>query len=938
MIQYILIEEYYESALFQETVQSYFDTVLAALWSDHSMTETKGMFMVNGIEKRNDFDMPYPIHILNGLIPTLKIYEQYLKNKKEVENPDSEKWLKVFMLGFTLHDANKLVRIEEQKGKSDLEMALLQLHSDVANFRVTKFFPDFEKYRTEVFFLALSTEDRTRILANEYAAGRFVRETLSPLCHLADGLASIQELESPATVFENIRRKLDKAEKDLGSLPISYVEVRPNPYTLTSQRLLYTARKVLAKNGKKVFYALRNGFVFFGEDVNQEERMEIQQSFLNQQDLDPVGLTKVDAQKCEFGFLGSIPFTPQVLDKVVDGMSDQFLALSPNSPEKIQDFNDFVEFLKKLLTAFSPADQYITLVVDNKSGKLYLRFTGDTSNDESEFFRKIFCLHKMQWLNAGKKKQWGEDFNLWTNASKGVEKKSTKSAEKQEPVKTNLPSNFEHQVAIENEPRKIAFLEDVERFVGDSTNSSAHLLKTIFCIAKTWQTMFDSGLDYDEYVDQLQMNIISEFSNGGSSGEGDTGFIGQFLFCRGEEVETLANYHPVIPRKDEMCLFSGAKSESDYTEGVAFGVKARGFSNRTVTTLNNTTSTISRWFSEENKLRISNFPQQTEANLCLYTDFFETSLDISRDIITSAVKAKGKDLKVEGNIIEFDKNARYQYNLFNLDFVSLKPTIKDTFWQLRKWLLLVKKLGLRVYVTGIMSPYFPHKAAFHFENAPSVFQAMGWHQVRLKEVQNALDEMKLVILFGHDRIDSNLLQISVSRRAYFRLYYLLKSDDQNKVRYTLIEFVNKHQHQYFQEMTLIEKLVEAALPIEKAAYDSSGAQETWLIRTATDLLRTYVKQGRPREEIIAKISGEIYRKMRREYVADKLNSIENFAAAVYDLLYVEGWKKHIPTANVQKDWIYEFAFVFKKRSNAWFEENKRNKASKSPDHVALKAE
>jgi hypothetical protein len=215
---------------------------------------------------------------------------------------------------------------------------------------------------------------------------------------------------------------------------------------------------------------------------------------------------------------------------------------------------------------------------------------------------------------------------------------------------------------------------------------------------------------------------------------------------------------------------------------------------------------------------------------------------------------------------------------------------------------------------------------------------MGWHQVRLKEVEQALEEMKLVILFGHDRIDSNLLQISVSRRAYFRLYYLLKADDQKKVRSTLIEFVNNHQHKYFPEMTLIEKLVELALPIEKAAYDSSGAQETWLIRTATDLLRTYVKQDRPRDEIIAKISGEIYRKMRREYVADRLNSIENFATGVYDLLYVEGWKKHIPTANVQKDWIYEFAFVFKKRSMVWFEENKRNKQNSPGADDAPKAE
>jgi hypothetical protein len=372
MLKYQLIEEYFDTQLFQETVQHYFDTVLAALWTDHTLTETKGRFVVNGAEKRNDFDMPYPIHILNGMIPTLKIYEQYLVKKGYADNPESEIWLKVFILGFTLHDANKLVRIEAQKGKTDLELALEQLHADVANFRVTEFFPEFEKYRNEVFFLALSTEDRTRILANEYPAGRFARETLSPLCHLADGLASIQEVGSPVSVFESIRRKLDKAEKDFGNLPVSYIEVRSNPYTLASQGLLYAARKVLAKNGKKVFYTLRNGFVFFGEDVTQEERAEIKQSFLNQQDLDPVGLTKVDAQKCEFGFLGSMPFTLQVLDKVVIGMQNQFLALSPNGSDKIQDFDGFVEFLKKLLNAFSLlTNTSIPLWTKNRVGFIY---------------------------------------------------------------------------------------------------------------------------------------------------------------------------------------------------------------------------------------------------------------------------------------------------------------------------------------------------------------------------------------------------------------------------------------------------------------------------------------------------------------------------------------------------------------------------------------
>lgn len=924
-MKYQLLEEYFDTPLFQFTVQEYFDTVLAALFADHSLTETKGIFVVDGKQKKDDFDMPYPVHILNGLIPTLHIFEQFLKNAKQTDSPEAATWLKVFMLGFTLHDANKLLRMPEQKGKTDLELALEQMREDVANFRVTEFFPEFEKYKDNIFHLALATENRTRILANEYAAERFVRENLTLLCHLADGLASVQEVESPASVFNSVRRKVADVEKVFGPIPLSYIEVYPNPYVLTSQKLLQAARHMLHGNGKKILFSLRTGFVFFGENATSEEQAAIQQRFLGSSDLDPVGLTKVNFQKCEFGFLGSVPFTSEVLDKVCERLQPSFLELSPNSREKIRDFDGFFEFLKKFLTAFSPFDEWLNPELDTKTrNKLYLRFAqrSDPEGDEM-WFRKIFVLHKIQWLNTGKSKTWNVDYERWSAAVAPEAKKPKKNAEPQPQPDLGLPESFDHA------GKTYATLADVVALVNSSTSLPGYLTKNLLCLAKTWRVLFDGETDAEEYFQSLQKDILDTFQTSvKQSNTADTGFVERFFYYRGEEAELLANYQPSIPEKSEMCLFSGAKSDKEYTESDAFGVKARGFSNRTITALGNTSSGISRWFKEENNLRISNF-QQKEANYCLYTDFFETSLDINRDIITACVKAKSKELKfVDSEAVEFDKTARFHYNLFNLDFVSLAPKVKDVFWQVRRWLLMVKKLGLRAYVTGIMSPYTPHKAAFHFENAPAWLQSLGWHQVRLKNVEAVLEEMKLVILFGHDRVDSNLLQLATSRRAYFRLYYLLKPDDQKKVVGALTSFISNHPQYFKDDMTIIEQLVALALKIEVADRKSSGATETWLIRTATDLLRTYAKQERPRDEIIHKISGEIYRKMRREYVVDKMNAIETFATGVYDLLFVEGWKSHLPTSNAQKEWIYEFAFVYKKRSSEVLDEFFRNKKGK----------
>lgn len=918
-MHYQLIEEYFDTLLFQQVVQSYFDTILAQLLKDHALTETKGKFVTpDGVVRRDDYDMSYPIHILNGLIPALRIYETYLIQHEQIENAKSEIWLKVLMIGFTLHDANKLVRVADQPGKSDLELALEQLRADISGLEVHHFFSDFEVYQNEIYYLALGTENRTRILANDYPATKFTREVLTPLCHLADGLASIQEVESPAKIYKVISRKLAENENLFGAIPISYIEVCPNIYVLSSQKLLQDARMILHQQGKKVLFSLRSGFVFFGTDASEIEQRKIKEAFLNNSDLDPLSSTTVDFQKCEFGFLGSLPFTKEVLEQIAVEKQDSFLALAPNSRDKIAQFDDFLVFLQKLLAAYTPIDEYIDLVLDQKTNNRFsLRFASRQEPGEDEnWFRKFFILHKIQWLNTKSNKTWNADFEQWMLKADPNRAKKQLLGE----LKNTLPLSFEFNELLYTD------LKDVYRFIQTHTNQPNYLIKNILCLAKTWEMLFTQEILPEDYYDQLAGNILDAFQINKTSTISDNGFFDHFVYFKGGASAAFNDYEPVIHSKAEMCLFSGTKAEREYTESVAFGVKARGFSNRTVTNLRNTSSNISAWIKEENNLRISKYPGQPEANVCLYTDFFETSLDISRDIITACVKAKNTELSfVEGHYIQFDTNARFQYNLFNLEFISLSPKIKDTFWQMRKWMLMIQKLGFRIYVTGIMSPYVPHKAVFHYENAPSWLKALGWQQIRLKEVSAVLEEMKLILAFGKDRIDHTILQIGTNRRAYFRLYYLLKADDQKKVQSLLTSFISNHP-QYFQtDMTTIEQLVELALVIEVAEFRSSGASETWLIRTATDLLRQYAKQSRPREEIIAKISGEIYRKMRREYIVDKLNAIEKFATGVYDLLFVGAWQKRLPTANVQKDWIYEFAFVYKKKSIEYWDQRKREK-------------
>lgn len=52
--------------------------------------------------------------------------------------------------------------------------------------------------------------------------------------------------------------------------------------------------------------------------------------------------------------------------------------------------------------------------------------------------------------------------------------------------------------------------------------------------------------------------------------------------------------------------------------------------------------------------------------------------------------------------------------------------------------------------------------------------------------------------------------------------------------------------------------------------------------------------------------------MRLEYV--NTDAIKEFATAVYDELFKKEWKGKLPNLNREKDWIYQFAFLYREKS------------------------
>jgi hypothetical protein len=912
-MKYQLIEEYFETSLFQRTVQDYFDTVLGKIIAENTTLSAKGLFIIKGEVKRDYYDMPYHIHILNGLIPALFVYEKYLQQKGWTESTETELYLKIFILGFTFHDANKLLGTESTRERGDLEIAVADLDNHVNKWSVTDFLADFEKHKSTIYFLALATEDRTFVQAEDYLITvnnrDEIKKTQRELCHLADGLASIQneQLESIEGLYKAVNRSLSKISKII-DLPISYLKVRPNPYTLLSQNLLQVARKQLYQSDKKVFFATREGFIFWGEDIIDSEFKKIEKAYLkgSAEDIKVLELTKITAQKCKFGFIGSAEFTPAILDEITTELDNKFLGLSPNGRGTITDFDGFVELTKKMIEVFEMPIDY-----EEKDKKLYLNFyKNEKLDDDERTFRTVYNLHKIQWLNPKENKDWNADLNNWL-------------------LKTDeFLTSFEFE--YDDKSIEIKSASDIFNFIDERVKSKNALLKTYLNFAKTYEAIQESD-DIEEYIEVLQQNIIDTFTPKDSEADN----VKQELFDRyfeykgNNNLRFLETYNPRVPIKKEMCAFTGGRGTIDYTAEVAFAMKARGFSNRTITALNNNTSHVSALFAEENKLRASLF-KFSDANLVIYHDFFEAKLDVDREIIKAAVQAKNELKILKNGTVEFDKNGKFQYNLYNLDFIKLAPKVEPTFFLVRKCLRMVQLLGIRSYIAGIMTPYQPHKAVFHFENAPRFLKLLGWDSIRLTKVDEkqialmqsknelnkipvsvdeALDEIRLVLTFGKNRIESNLLKIAKNRLAYFSIYYGLKDDDKRKVYSTLVNFYTKYKHK-FSGMTITQELVELAVKIDTGF--KSSAEETWLIRTAFDYLRTYHKQGYGREDIIQKTCGEIFRKKRMDNPS--MEAIKDFATAIYDDLFLKDWSGKVLTVNQEKDWIYQFAFLFREKS------------------------
>ncbi|BDD07545.1 hypothetical protein [Aureibacter tunicatorum] len=916
----------------QQVFDQWIDLVLSGIVETKGIIEAKGLFTVEGKTKYVGYDQPYHIHILQGIMPALNLLERLAESNDWKSRDDYQQIIKTFILGFTFHDANKLMDIEDL-GEAISHLADSGFLNDIKAY---DFFPELDDYWGDIEELVLYAENRTSLQALGKATKlpKALLEELNPLVRFADEIASaggadIYEWKDNAWLLKNTMKDSLQSiqdfyaffkEKLVNLIPdapeVSFIKMQRNPFRLVSDQIMKVTANYLEEKGMHTFSFMRDGFLYWGNPLNSDDLQEIENrlSGESRKSVDPVKLTKVDFQSCKLGFIGSIPFDLEVWEDILSSVSDNFLHMAPNGVDKLGEIgiSQLIDFIEKLTEAYN-----LPLLTPelNDQGKLYIRFDHDNikGEDDNQNFVRLFSIFKAKWLNGKANKAWENNF-----------KSLIKSDEA-------FYEDFEWKVTddiVITSPK--ALNDHFDAMVAGTTGS---LLKNLLALMETYKILTEEGEDaIEDHFDELKSVLDKTKADSQASSPIITVFKEYFDYSDNSFSKDWINQIAPLPSSADMCLFTGKKATKKYEQTNAFGLGSRGFSRRSKSTLSNKQSYISDLADAENKARL-NYSTRPKANTAIYMDFCESfgGSVIDWGLFRKLSGIRGYTVN-DDNTVNINKSAQLNSTKFSLDLTEVAKDMKNQLFLVRNQLDIARKTGARTYVTSIMGEYRPHKEIFVYDQAPAFIRQLGWDRVHLTNLENEFDEIALSMeLFKQGRgMDSGLiLKYAQNRNSIFQAYYQYAHADESKARgmkSRIINFISENPKK-FNHMTTIEKLAEIATRIRRE--NKNFNQESELFRLALEVMQKELRFKPSKEDMIQRIAGELYKKERLNFMgADKTQACDDFAQAMYEDLYEKEWNGQFPSKDRERTFLYQFAFVYSKKVTEFYSNSENRKADK----------
>ena len=389
-----------------------------------------------------------------------------------------------------------------------------------------------------------------------------------------------------------------------------------------------------------------------------------------------------------------------------------------------------------------------------------------------------------------------------------------------------------------------------------------------------------------------------------------------------------------IGNKQNICSICGAETNIVARQGVAFGFKARGFTNRAVVSIKNTERRICEICLAEVMLRKLIF-SRSEDLYAVYIDACDYTIPIlNAEKVAEKIEEQINGIQTLSNDIFNSYRIFYGYSFKDSKSVLIPFLIAylqtgkeaDFLRRFHELLVFASNTGFKVYLTYAMNPDRIKKETFVLDYAPKSIKTLGWDRIRIDKLQHVRNEfeilMNLAKTIGGRRWQNEFVRVlndySASPLAFF--YYLYRLENP-------FSFINKNQDKVRliyeriggEIMGVIEKLADKASEIEWSGYTAS--KQTWIIRTAIDALKTGVQRKLGKEDIIALMAGIINKKIR----FPKKDEIDDFCRTVYEELYEKTWNGKIPSKTELRYWTYAFAFEYAKKSDEKREKMKEEK-------------
>ena len=412
----------FKTKLFQNETKLYFSKVFFKLFKKYRLKPAKGgkafeEKVRNGKIRGQDLpDMSYPMHILNGIIPSLKLLENKWLNKglinENSENEDIKILLRCLLIAFTFHDINKLhneidlkTSVEKyfEKDLKDLEIELNKEEKEI------------------VKYLILATEERTRFtipddkLPTRRGLNRLIKDDLIEIIHLADSISiPMRNYNDLLKIWRKLRNYVD--------VNVFYFD--EIPYEILVRFIVERLRENV-----DCYVISPRGFIYEGNlEINKDYLIKSFENFLYR---NIEKMIEVDRNKAQLDIFRFIDISEEnvlkLIEKVISNFGFEYFYKGISSDKEIREaltkefegFNDEEKRKFAILT-------FLYKLTKNKSReKKVEKLTSKFSDKYFKMDNEIFGLDRkiVEKINSSKDKALKKYLHLYIAAKKGFDEK-----------------------------------------------------------------------------------------------------------------------------------------------------------------------------------------------------------------------------------------------------------------------------------------------------------------------------------------------------------------------------------------------------------------------------------------------------------------------------------------------------------------------------------